>query len=70
MNLLCEKGNIEFTAYYTPIFTVQHSEDEIYRYPIVKIESAKDTITNKRITTTIWAKNEKEVGKYGQKCPT
>ncbi|MFT6148903.1 MAG: membrane-bound lytic murein transglycosylase A [Saprospiraceae bacterium] len=54
-----QKGNIEFTAYYTPIFTVQHSEDEVYRYPIVKIESAKDTITNKRITTTIWAKNEK-----------
>lgn len=53
-----QKGNIEFTAYYTPIFAVKNSKDEVYRYPIVKIENAKDTATNKRITTTIWAKDE------------
>jgi membrane-bound lytic murein transglycosylase A len=54
-----QKGNVEFTAYYTPVFTVNRSKNEIYRYPIVKIEIAKDTATNKRITTTIWAKDEK-----------
>jgi membrane-bound lytic murein transglycosylase A len=54
-----QKGNIEFTAYYTPVFAVSNSKNEIYRYPIVKIETAKDTATNKRITTTIWAKDEK-----------
>lgn len=53
-----QKGNIEFTAYYTPVFAVKRSKDETYRYPIIKIETAKDT-TNQRITTTIWAKDEK-----------
>lgn len=49
-----QKGNMEFTAYYTPVFNVRTTSDETFKYPIVKILPTKDSITNKRLTEVIW----------------
>lgn len=51
-----QKGNIEFTAYYTPVFEVNTVADDTYQYPIVKITSIRDTATNQLLTNTLWAK--------------
>ncbi len=53
-----QKGNIEFTAYYTPVFEVSNTADETYQYPIVKIENTKDTQTKQQSGTTLWTKQQ------------
>lgn len=54
-----QKGNIQFTAYYTPVFDVRTTSDEIFQYPIVKILPTKDSITNKRLTEIVWTDDPK-----------
>lgn len=54
-----QKGNMEFTAYYTPIFDVRTVKDDVFQYPIVKILPTKDSITQKRLTKTVWTDDPK-----------
>lgn len=54
-----QKGNIQFTAYYTPVFDVRTTSDETFQYPIIKILPTKDSITNQRLTETVWTDDPK-----------
>jgi membrane-bound lytic murein transglycosylase A len=54
-----QRGNIQFTAYYTPIFNVRTTSDEDFQYPIIKVLPTKDSITNKRLTETVWTDDPK-----------
>lgn len=54
-----QRGNIKFTAYYTPVFEVRTMKDEDFKYPIVKVLPIKDSITDKRLTEVVWTNNPK-----------
>lgn len=54
-----QKGDIQFTAYYTPVFNVRTTQDENFQYPIVKILPTKNPNTNKRLTKTVWTDDPK-----------
>ena len=59
INGVDQRGNIRFTAYYTPIFDVRTAKDEEFKFPIVKVLPIKDSITDKRLTEVIWTNNPK-----------
>ena len=57
LNGFNEKGNMQFTAYYTPIFPVNETKSEDFQYPIYITTTEKDT-SNQYLTTKLWASKE------------
>lgn len=58
LNGFNEKGNMQFTAYYTPVFPVSELQSETHQFPIFITSPQKDTLTNQYLVTKLWATKE------------
>lgn len=58
LNGFNEKGNMQFTAYYTPVFPVSELKSETHQFPIFITTTEKDTLTNQYLVSKLWASKE------------
>ncbi len=58
LNGFNEKGNMQFTAYYTPVFPVSELKTEEYQFPVFITSTEKDTLTEKYSVTKLYASKE------------
>lgn len=51
-----KRGNIKFTGYYSPVISVRHQRDAVYKYPFYLAKSKED-----KDYTTVYVRDRKEI---------